>query len=1008
MAGNDSINIDIGDGNVISVPKWAQEITADTIVNQLKLGNKFQKDLLKNLSDLTVDVKDFEKELSGIFKRLRKRQEQIAEEEAKNRRKFAKDIAKKTNDIVNELSDTSEPLTKMTGLAGDFGKALGGLGGGLLKDSKSLGVFGERLKKTLPGLNIAGDALMAYIGFQAGRVEQFAAAQKTMINAGAIYYESAAEFDQLYKNATAAGITYTQLANIASNYGTALQSLGTGVSSGVKQFSDFFKDINTTSDRFGDFGLSSESLATTYAEFIDLQRLTGSINRDTIGVQDKLRQGFQELMLETTALSSLTGKNRNELLQQQMAALKDPRNAAALIKMRESGLVNQASAAEEIIKQFASGTEEFGQVGVSLSNALAEELSTTKENIEDFDITDVLRQTDPVLMNVLQEHAPNFLSGINEAVQTGQLEGNNLSTFIYDEFMKMRESLEDEDIFQGAIGPSNEYAQMVRDLQSVSILTEKTFGNVRSMTDEELAKFQTRTSKNLGEAGQAVVAVNDLITTFLEVQNALTYPLNKSADMAEALSGTLRSALDKLKGMDDDSGPDSIATKAAELAAQQGIAPEDYGGSDPANDVYNMGPDEILPYDAEAIETAIQQGLTQETMFSPSLGKDIIILKDGGDPVVKFEARKDGGGINKGETYLVGEEGPEFIEPGQSGNVTSFSKTTEQIKEREAVLGSMLDNVSTFFENYGGNNTFEKALNGDGDDIPLDSTNIDSIINSADFIDEKINETDEKFEEFLNSADKKFMDELNGGSNIIDNFLLNADSNFEEALRSSGDAIDKLLDGSGDAIDKFLDGGSDSIDEVLTKSDEKFDAALNDTSSIDEVLNSKNDSVDAALNDTSSIDEVLNNKNDSVDAALNDTSSIDEVLNSKNDSFDTVLNDTSSIDDALTKSDEKFDTALNDTSSIDTAMARGDDQFDQLVSGKSNMVAPRQENTTKIKSPMEIETEDAQNNNSPDVETMLSEYSEIKKNQLEVVKRLKTLVKALSKSNTTGTNPLVQ
>ena len=154
MAGNDSININIGDGGTIAVPKWAQEITADTIVNQLKLGNKFQRDLIKNLANLSIDTNDFEKELTLIFERLRKRQEQIAEAEAKSRREFAKDIAKKTNDIVNELSDTSEPLTKMTELAGNFGKALGGLGG-MLKDSKDLGGMGALLKKSLHGLNLS-------------------------------------------------------------------------------------------------------------------------------------------------------------------------------------------------------------------------------------------------------------------------------------------------------------------------------------------------------------------------------------------------------------------------------------------------------------------------------------------------------------------------------------------------------------------------------------------------------------------------------------------------------------------------------------------------------------------------------------------------------------------------------------------------------------------------------------------------------------------------------------
>ena len=702
MAGNDSININIGDGGTIAVPKWAQEITADTIVNQLKLGNKFQRDLIKNLANLSIDTNDFEKELTLIFERLRKRQEQIAEAEAKSRREFAKDIAKKTNDIVNELSDTSEPLTKMTELAGNFGKALGGLAGGMLKDAKDLSGMGALLKKSLPGLNLAGDALMAYVGFQAGRIEQFAAAQKSMIDAGAIYYDSAAEFDKLYQNATAGGITYTQLAGIASSYGTALQSLGTGVSSGVKQFSEFFKDINTTSDEFGDFGLSSETLAQTYADFIDVQRLTGSINRDTIGVQDKLRQGFQDLMVETSALASLTGKNRNEILQRQMASLKDPRVAAATLRMRESGLGDQANAAESIVKQFAMGAEEFGQFGTTLSTALAEELSTTKDNIEQFDIRDTLVQVDPELQNILDKHAPAFLDGINEAVQTGQVEGGNLSTFVFNEFIKMKDSLLTQDVFQGASGASNTYIQKVKDLTNTAILAEQNLGNLVGMTDEELAKFERKTKKNLGEAGTAVVAVNDLVTTFLEVQNALTYPLNKSADLAASLSTYLRKAMDRLKSSEEREEGEiaSTATKQGEyfdqsqqIAEEQGITPEELRKSDPLFDSSGMGADEILPFDSAAIEAAIQQGMTKEVIMSPTLGREIIVLKDRGDPILKFEARKDGGPVLQGETYLVGEQGPEFIEAGMAGNVTSFEKTTEQIRERGKVLSGMIDSL---------------------------------------------------------------------------------------------------------------------------------------------------------------------------------------------------------------------------------------------------------------------------------------------------------------------------
>ena len=453
-------------------------------------------------------------------------------------------------------------------------------------------------------------------------------------------------------------------------------------------------------------------MAQTYADFIDVQRLTGSINRDTIGVQDKLRQGFQDLMVETSALASLTGKNRNEILQRQMASLKDPRVAAATLRMRESGLGDQANAAESIVKQFAMGAEEFGQFGTTLSTALAEELSTTKDNIEQFDIRDTLVQVDPELQNILDQHAPAFLDGINDAVRTGQVEGGNLSTFVFNEFIKMKDSLLTQDVFQGASGASNTYIQKVKELTNSAILAEQNLGNLVGMTDEELAKFERKTKKNLGEAGTAVVAVNDLVTTFLEVQNALTYPLNKSADLAASLSTYLRKAMDRLKSSEEKEEGEiaSTATKQGEyfdqsqqIAEEQGITPEELRKSDPLFDSSGMGADEILPFDPAAIEAAIQQGMTKEVIMSPTLGREIIVLKDRGDPILKFEARKDGGAVVRGETYLVGEQGPEFIEAGMAGNVTSFEKTTEQIRERGKVLSGMIDSLMGIEKTKSGN-----------------------------------------------------------------------------------------------------------------------------------------------------------------------------------------------------------------------------------------------------------------------------------------------------------------
>ena len=1044
MAGNDSININIGDGTTIAVPKWAQEITADTIVHQLKLGNKFQKDLLKNLSDLTIDVKDFEKELTGIFERLKRRQEQIAEEEAKSRRKFAKDIAKKTSDIVNDLSDTSKPLTKMTELTGAFGSALGDMTGSFLKDSKALGAAGEMFKKAMPGLNLAGDALMAYVGFQAGRIEQFAAAQKSMIDAGAIYYESAAEFDKLYQNASAAGITYTQLANIAAGYGTALQSLGTGVSSGTKAFSEFFKDINETSDKFGDFGMSSENLANTYAEFIDVQRLTGSINRDTIGVQDKLRQGFQELMLETTALASLTGKNRNEMLQRQMAALKDPRNAAALIKMREAGLVDQADAAEQIIKQFASGTEEFGQVGATLSNALAEELSTTKDNIEDFDIGDVLRQTDRVLYGVLQEHAPDFLSGINDAVRTGQVEGDNLGTFVYDQFMGMREALADQDIFQGAVGPSNEYAKMVLDLQNIAILTEKTFGNVKNMTDAELAAFQDQTGKNAGEAGKATVAVNDLITTFLEVQNALTYPLNKSADIAEFLSGALKGALDRLKngGEENNSPPPPTASLDGYDQAYSDALEADPNFTAEPLDLKH----ELMEYDAGVLarheEMMRQSGGTTETKQDPLYGTLTLVTTNSGPRWMMPEGRATGGPVDAGETYLVGEQGPEFIEPGMKGNVTSFSKTTEQIKAREAELSNVINTLERFFE-MGGNSGYNS--NQSMAELSVEDVNkiVDSRIGALFEAIKPLAEVS-KLSGMISDVRRSLSVFKDTTSDVVKSYNDNNEEIkwwMQDMLESTPtipiapawtEAEAKAVEDFKAVIEGFGEGVSQKT-KFNTPGERRYAAAMGYIKDPLDAFGGYGGDAKSNLVAAESID-AFGGVGSEVKDNLQDAWWLKPVLEQQEEKHNEwteaeakAVEDFKAIVDGFGDgaSKTKFKTAgerryaasqgyiadpmdafggSGEAIKHDFVAAEDIDAFggqgEEIQQKPAETVTPSTSKTPRVRSETDVEQDTSSSNKSDaDVESMLSEYNELKKTQLEVIKRFKTLMKTVAKSN---------
>lgn len=66
-----------------------------------------------------------------------------------------------------------------------------------------------------------------------------------------------------------------------------------------------------------------------------------------------------------------------------------------------------------------------------------------------------------------------------------------------------------------------------------------------------------------------------------------------------------------------------------------------------------------------------------------------------------------GGPVNSGQTYVVGEAGPEIFTPSQSGNITSNDDITNLLKQNNDVLVKLADNIMTAIESTGNvvNNT---------------------------------------------------------------------------------------------------------------------------------------------------------------------------------------------------------------------------------------------------------------------------------------------------------------
>ena len=59
-------------------------------------------------------------------------------------------------------------------------------------------------------------------------------------------------------------------------------------------------------DSLGDFGMLNNELLQTYAQYMETQRLTGALDRKLANNGEELEKSFTNLVVESTAMASLT------------------------------------------------------------------------------------------------------------------------------------------------------------------------------------------------------------------------------------------------------------------------------------------------------------------------------------------------------------------------------------------------------------------------------------------------------------------------------------------------------------------------------------------------------------------------------------------------------------------------------------------------------------------------------------------------------------------------------
>ena len=181
---------------------------------------------------------------------------------------------------------------------------------------------------------------------------------------------------------TANNLGIADFQKIASQYGTTLDylndstvnivdqqtALDRGVNKGALRFAQLSDKIQDQMKGWGSFGLKVEEINQYLGEFLNADRKRG-VQAETS--TSKLAQNFDELIRETSLYAIDTGRNRKEMIKNQIEALSREDAAGHAMMLREQG---QTEAAEQFEKNLALVSNElfarFGTAGDEVKEML--------------------------------------------------------------------------------------------------------------------------------------------------------------------------------------------------------------------------------------------------------------------------------------------------------------------------------------------------------------------------------------------------------------------------------------------------------------------------------------------------------------------------------------------------------------------------------------------------------------------------------------------------------------
>ena len=303
-------------GQAVEVPAWASE-------EQLKELIAIDKGNLASLSALLQNNKAVSSRQIAENKRLLGGVKQAIDRGTKEGTKEDQKIFKSLRDLisVNKLQAAINKKAKdiEEKQVERLNDAVKSMGSSIKKTTKDLstGIDKSDLKGIAAAIgSIAGIGTVT--GFAVGVIEGFAKNLTELSNTGVGLTTS---LQNLRGDAADAGLDLASYGKIINGNSRAIKAMGSTTDDGARNFAKLSKALRHSARDVGQFGLSNTEYNEILAEEIEIRRRGGMSQAQ---ITESVNKSMNELMSETTALASITGQDRREMLRNRQAVLSDP------------------------------------------------------------------------------------------------------------------------------------------------------------------------------------------------------------------------------------------------------------------------------------------------------------------------------------------------------------------------------------------------------------------------------------------------------------------------------------------------------------------------------------------------------------------------------------------------------------------------------------------------------------------------------------------------------------